>query len=901
MAIDADGNVIEVDDGGVYKRTSPAGLGDWVSLNGNLQVNECHDVAYDTVSDVVFCGTQDVGSAEQSAKGSATWNTINQGDGGDVAVDALTAAGQSTRYSSAQNLGGFARRVFNAANVRQTDDQPALTVQGGGTAMTPLFVTPVAQNALTPARLLFGGQNFFYESLDRGDTLTQLAGASNEGEVNAIAYGGKMSGADNPDLLYVGAGADGSKVFVRTAAGNVLTETATAFPGGTVIDITIDPTDGAKVFVLSLSGTTYKVYASSNSGGTWRDITGNLPTSTEFRSLEFIPGATPSLLAGGYATVQQMAQGAEGVWANLGTGLPQVLVYDLHYDNTDQVLAAGTLGRGAWTLSLGSATQAVAPTVASPTSTAITNTTATLGGDVTSDGGSAISERGVVYSPTAANATPAIGGSSVTKLVSLGTTGAFTTSATGLSAGTAYSFRAFATNAVGTTYSAPVSTFSTTGGVSLSINSVSIVEGNSGSSTLTFTVSLSAASGSTVTVAYATQPGTATAGSDYTSASGTLTFAPGETSKTLGVSVLGETTPESNEGFGVVLSGQTSSTITRAIGQGTILDDDGAHTTPRPQPTWQEFFAVDTLETPYVGDFNGDRKVDIVTFTRQNPNAIGDVYVSLSDGSKFGANTKWHDFFAITTDESVIIGDYNGDGKDDIATWLGKGSKQIYVAISTGTGMTSETVWVDSIGKDPTDLIFAGDANGDGKKDLIAFARKEGKVYVALSDGTKFATPTVWHGFFAVSTFERPRVADVNGDGKADIVTFATDSPTAFGDVYVATSNGTKFVGATGAENDSSKWHDFFAIRPTEEIRVGDLNGDGKQDFFTFLPPPFAQCYSVLSQGTSMADNVEWAEKVAQQLGVGDNVYVGDVNGDGKADIIVFAQKEGKVYVSLAP
>ena len=436
---------------------------------------------------------------------------------------------------------------------------------------------------------------------------------------------------------------------------------------------------------------------------------------------------------------------------------------------------------------------------------------------------------------------------------------------------------------------------------SLSINDVKEFEGDSGTKTFAFTVTLSPASGSTVTVSYATLDGTATAGSDYTSASGTLTFAAGELTKTVNVTVSGDTTVESNEGFGVVLSGPTLATLKRPVGLGVIKNDDASSAVSRPQPSWQEFFAVDTLETPYIGDFNGDGKIDIITFTRQNPAAIGDVYVALSDGAKFGTNTKWHDFFAISTDESVVIGDYNGDGKDDIATWLGKTSRQIYVALSTGSGMLGETVWVNSIGTAASDLVFSGDVDGDGKDDLIAFARTEGKVYVALSDGTKFGTPTVWHNFFAVSTFERPRVADVNGDGKKDIVTFATDSPTAFGDVYVATSNGTQFVSLAGNANDSSKWHDFFAIRPTEEIRIGDLSGDGKEDFFTFLPPPFAQCYSVLSQGTSMADNVEWAEKVAPLLGAGDNVYVGDVNGDGKADIIIFAQKEGKVFVSLAP
>ena len=244
-----------------------------------------------------------------------------------------------------------------------------------------------------------------------------------------------------------------------------------------------------------------------------------------------------------------------------------------------------------------------------------------------------------------------------------------------------------------------------------------------------------------------------------------------------------------------------------------------------------------------------------------------------------------------------MIGDYDGDGKDDIATWLATTTRQAYVALSYGTGMGQERVWLDRIGFDPTDVLLSGDANGDGMEDLVLFARKRGQVYVALSDGTSFAAPTLWHGFFAVRTYERPRVADVNGDGKADIVTFATDSPTAYGDVYVAVSDGTRFVDLNGVPNSSSKWHDWFAVQSTEQVRIGDLNGDGREDFFTFLPPPFAQCYTVLSTGTSMAANVLWPEAVAPDAR--DRVEVGDVDGDGRADIVIFAQGEGKVYVSL--
>jgi hypothetical protein len=110
----------------------------------------------------------------------------------------------------------------------------------------------------------------------------------------------------------------------------------------------------------------------------------------------------------------------------------------------------------------------------------------------------------------------------------------------------------------------------------LSINNVSVSEGNSSSTLATFTVTLSAASGSTTTVAYATANGTATAGSDYTATSGTLTLAPGATTQTISVPVLGDTQSEADETFGVMLSGAASATIATPQGTGTILNDDAA-------------------------------------------------------------------------------------------------------------------------------------------------------------------------------------------------------------------------------------------------------------------------------------------------------------------------------------
>lgn len=109
---------------------------------------------------------------------------------------------------------------------------------------------------------------------------------------------------------------------------------------------------------------------------------------------------------------------------------------------------------------------------------------------------------------------------------------------------------------------------------SVTINDVTLSEGNAGSANAVFPVSLSAASTSTVTVNYVTANGTAAAGSDYTPVSGTLTFSPGQTSKTISVPVIGDTTVEGNETFLVNLSGAANAVIADGQGLGTINNDD---------------------------------------------------------------------------------------------------------------------------------------------------------------------------------------------------------------------------------------------------------------------------------------------------------------------------------------
>lgn len=120
---------------------------------------------------------------------------------------------------------------------------------------------------------------------------------------------------------------------------------------------------------------------------------------------------------------------------------------------------------------------------------------------------------------------------------------------------------------------------------SLSISDVTQNEGNSGGTAFNFTVTLTSASASAVTVNYATSNGSATAPSDYTATTGTLTFAPGQITQTVTVQVNGDTTVEPDETFFVNLSSPFNATLGKSQGVATIVNDDNSLSVSAPNKT----------------------------------------------------------------------------------------------------------------------------------------------------------------------------------------------------------------------------------------------------------------------------------------------------------------------------
>ena len=206
MAFDAAHDLIQVDDGGVYKQTNPAdNSGIWLSLNGHaraLAVAEMHDCAYDPIVHVIFCGNQDIGITVQSAPGSVEWITTPTA-GGAIADGGMVAVGvnatSSVRYWSAQNLGNLTTQVCSPACGARTTAALA-----GFDRLDLQFVTPIAANAIDWQRFVLGTRGEVWESDNQAATVTKRPLPDLVALVQAMAYGGRDGATPKDDVLWVG-------------------------------------------------------------------------------------------------------------------------------------------------------------------------------------------------------------------------------------------------------------------------------------------------------------------------------------------------------------------------------------------------------------------------------------------------------------------------------------------------------------------------------------------------------------------------------------------------------------------------------------------------------------------------------------------------------------------------
>lgn len=381
IEFDAAGHMFEADDGGIYRLLDPTngGLGrTWVSTNGNIRPTEVNSVAYDSLNNVFFIGNQDTGSAQQSATGSLTWTQFGQGDGNTVGV--AHYVGQTVRYLMGNNFDSFKRVTFNSSNQEVAGSEVTLLLassatpavrESGVNATDRNFAgftrIPFQVNPVDPEYLLIG-MTGVYTSSNRGDTVTNITPAGMTGQATAVVYGGTVGGSVVRDLAYVGTSR--GDVFARFDSGALVTTgfgAAIGSPGTGVgvRDIEVDPDNSRTVYVLDDVSRVWRGTEVGLAGETWTFMLSNFPTLAEGRDLRTIevynttvaPG-DETLLVGGngggsfgsgvFFTDNPYASSV--VWNEFGSNLPNVLVTDLQYNPDDDLLIAGTNGRGVWTV-----------------------------------------------------------------------------------------------------------------------------------------------------------------------------------------------------------------------------------------------------------------------------------------------------------------------------------------------------------------------------------------------------------------------------------------------------------------------------------------------------------------------------------------------------------------------
>ena len=171
----------------------------------------------------------------------------------------------------------------------------------------------------------------------------------------------------------------------------------------------------------------------------------------------------------------------------------------------------------------------------------------------------------------------------------------------------------------------------------------------------------------------------------------------------------------------------------------------------------------------------------------------GQIYVALSTGTGF---SMWTSISTVRVSNTakVWLADIDGDGKADLVAQGGPNDDdhgQIYVALSTGTGFSMWTS-ISTVRVSDTAQVWLADIDGDGKADLVAQGGApdddHGQIYVALSTGTGFS---MWTSISTVRVSDTAQVwlADIDGDGKADLVAQGGAPDDDHGQIYVALSN----------------------------------------------------------------------------------------------------------------
>ncbi|NJO96443.1 MAG: hypothetical protein HC764_10810 [Pleurocapsa sp. CRU_1_2] len=332
----------------------------------------------------------------------------------------------------------------------------------------------------------------------------------------------------------------------------------------------------------------------------------------------------------------------------------------------------------------------------------------------------------------------------------------------------------------------------------MSIDDVTIAEGDNGNTTATFTVSLNTPSSKEITIDYSTEDGTALAGEDYTAIAGTLTFAPGETSKTIEVEVIGDSLDELNEAFDLNLSNISNATPDSFTAVGTIADDD---------------------LPPQIS-------IDSVTVEEGDTNPVNTVFtVSLNAPSNLPITVEY------STADGTALAEADGDYlavNGTITFNPGEISKNIVVPVLGDLINENDETFTVNLAN-PTNAIFASNKgtgtieDNDNSPELAI----SDAVVTEGDDGTTIASFTVNLSEAAASSVSVD-YATTDGDAVAGDDYTATNGTLTFAPGETSKTIEVEVIGDTADEVDEIFTVNLSNVSSTIEVLIEDGSAQGK-------------------------------------------------------------------------